>query len=169
MPWYTPKIELTTRQQATLSKIAASRTARKDHVIRSKIILLGGKGLSNRKISKEIGLDKNVVGKWRKRWVDNEKVLQEVEQKEQKAIDYRRYIEGLLSDAPRSGAPPKFTEEQLCQLLSVASEKPEDSGLPLSHWSLSSLAEELRKRNIVDSISTSQLSVFLKSGPVKAT
>ena len=64
---------------------------------------------------------------------------------------------------------PTFTAEQVCQILSVACEWPEDSGLPMSHWSLNSLAHEIIKRNIVESISRSQLAVFLKSGGHKTT
>ena len=92
-----------------------------------------------------------------------------MENETEKLIDYKRHIETLLSDAPRSGGPTKFSAEQLCQIYAVATEKPEESGLPLSHWSLSSLAEELAKRKIVDSISTSQLSVFLKSTGAETT
>jgi hypothetical protein len=53
--------------------------------------------------------------------------------------------------------------------MNVACETPEESGLPLSHWTLSELASELVRRRIVESISTSQLCVFLKSGGDKAT
>ena len=46
-------------------------------------------------------------------------------------------------------APPcTYTAEQVCQIISVACERPEDSGLPISHWSLSSLAYEVIKRGI---------------------
>ncbi|WP_440656999.1 helix-turn-helix domain-containing protein [Cysteiniphilum sp. G11B1] len=74
----------------------------------------------------------------------------------------------MLDDLPREGTPAKFSAEQICKIISVACEAPEKSGIPLSHWSLPSLAAELVKRQIVDSISTSQLHVFLKSGRYKA-
>jgi putative transposase len=162
MPWAAQSVNLTTRQEGVLSNIAKSRSARKDHIIRAKIVLLSAAGWSNARTSKEVGLGKLAVGKWRRRWLKNEEILLEVENKEQKKSDYRRCVESVLSDVPRPGTPPKFTAKQLCQIVSVASEKPEVSGLPLSHWSLSSLADELQKRGIVESISTSQLSIFLK-------
>ena len=81
---------------------------------------------------------------------------------------YRKAILQLLSDKPRPGCPGKFTAEQICQIMNVACESPEESGLPLSHWTLSELASELVRRKIVDSISRSQLCVFLKSGRDKA-
>ena len=78
-------------------------------------------------------------------------------------IEYSRAVLSLLNDAPRSGAPGKFSAEQICQIINVSCESPEDSNLPLSHWSLKDLTGELKRRGIVESISTSQLSVFLKS------
>ena len=157
-------INLPPSQREILSKIVESRTSRKDHITRATIILLSATGLSNVKIAEQVSLKKVAVGKWRRRWHEQQEALQEMENSDPKRIDYRRFIESLLSDAARPGKPPKFTEEQLCQILSVASEKPEDNDVPLSHWSLSSLASELQKRGIVESISTSQLCVFLKSG-----
>ena len=70
----------------------------------------------------------------------------------------------FLSDKARPGCPGKFSAEQICQIMDVACETPEESGLPLSHWTLTELAAELIRRNIVESISTSQMRVFLKSG-----
>jgi hypothetical protein len=119
-------------------------------------------------VGKRLSTTNITVGKWRKRWIAQQSSLLEIEnQSDGKAIDYARYIKSLLSDAARSGTPPKFTEEQICQIHSIACEKPEDSGLPLSHWSLASLAEELQKRGVVESISLNQLSLFLKSGQAK--
>ena len=37
-----------------------------------------------------------------------------------------------LSDAPRPGAPGKFTPEQVCAIIALACEAPKDSGLPIS-------------------------------------
>lgn len=118
-------------------------------------------------IMTELGIHKKTIGKWRNRWIQNKERLSAFENDEE-GIAYQRLIEEILSDSPRSGAPSKFTAEQICFIMNVACESPEASDLPLSHWSLSSLADELAKRNIVESISTSQLHVFLKSGRYKA-
>ena len=162
-------IHLTKQQKEILIEITKNRTARKDHSIRSQMILLSAKGYSDLKVGRTLGISHFTVGKWCRRWEEQHSTLLELEnQQDSKLLDYTRYIKSLLSDAPRSGAPPKFTEEQICQILATACEKPEASDLPLSHWSLSSLAEELVRRDIVTSISTSQLSNFLKSGEITA-
>lgn len=168
MVWKASAINLTSKQREILLTTVNSRTGRQDHIQRAQIVLMSDQNLSNVDISKKLSLGKSAVSKWRRRWFNHQDVLQEIENSSIKAIDFKRYIESLLSDEARSGKPPKFTEEQIAQILAVASEKPEESELPLSHWSLSSLAIELQKRGIVESISTSQLSVFLKSSESKA-
>lgn len=167
--WVAPSITLSEQQKNILEELVTSRSTRKDHTTRATIILQSAEGLSNKAISQLVSLSRNQVSLWRTRWASHQEELLLVEAEEDKAIDYKRYIEGLLSDAQRTGAPMKFSAEQLCQIYAVATEKPESSGIPISHWSLSSLAEELVKRKIVDSISTSQLHVFLKSAGTQAS
>ncbi len=130
---------------------------------RATIILCGSVGKTNLEIKDELDIDRILVSRWRTRWAESQERLLAMEQEEQ-GVAYQRLIEQVLSDAPRPGAPPKFTAEQICQIMNVACESPQENELAFSHWSLSSLADELAKRGIVESISTSQLQVFLKSG-----
>lgn len=55
----------------------------------------------------------------------------------------RRLAEGIegLSDAPRSGAPPKATSECRERLLQVARCRPRALGLPFSLWTAARLAD----------------------------
>jgi putative transposase len=69
-----------------------------------------------------------------------------------------------LTDHPRSGTPATFTPEQIVQIVAVACEDPRDSGRPVSHWTPREVAEEVRKRGIVEAISTRSVGRFLKSG-----
>src|SRR6266516_467855 len=61
-------------------------------------------------------------------------------------------IAQLLADAPRPGAPPTFTPEQIVQLVAVACEPPEQSGRPIDHWTARELADEVKKRHLVTNI-----------------
>jgi putative transposase len=83
--------------------------------------------------------------------------------------DLRDLVLTGLSDQPRSGTPPKFTAEQIVQITAVACEAPSKSGRPVSHWTPSELADEVVKRQIVESISVSSVGRFLKSGRLKTT
>jgi hypothetical protein len=72
-----------------------------------------------------------------------------------------------LADEPRPGTPATFTPEQICAIMALACEPPEQSDLPLSHWSQSELAREAVRRGIVDSISHGSVGRFLKRGSLK--
>lgn len=156
------KVTLTDKQREVLLQIAASRTQRQDHIERANIILLC-ESKTDTKIAHELTMSRHTVANWRTRWNKAEKKLMAFDQKEN-GIAYTRKLLELLSDADRPGAPCKFSAEELCQIMSVACERPLESGLPLSHWSLDSLVAELIKRGIVESISRSRLAIFLKSG-----
>jgi transposase len=157
------KITLTPKQEKILLSLSNGRTVPAHFQQRALILLHCSEGKTNLDIMGELGVHKKTISKWRTRWAENAEKLFAIEN-EEKGITYQRSIEGVLNDAPRSGTPCKFTAEQICLIMNVACESPEENGLPLSHWSLSSLADELVKREIIDSISTSQLQVFLKSG-----
>jgi putative transposase len=68
----------------------------------------------------------------------------------------------LLSDAYRSGTPPKFSAEQVVQIIALACEAPLDSERPVSHWTPKEIAAEAMRRGIVKSISVQSVERFLK-------
>jgi putative transposase len=67
-----------------------------------------------------------------------------------------------LQDLPRCGAPGRFTPEQLCQIVALACEKPEQYGRPITHWTNRELADEAIKQGIVESISVGYVGQLLK-------
>ena len=155
-------IEVTKKQRELLTEISNSRTSERAHAERSRIILLCAEGKTNYRIGKELRISEQVASKWRKRWQSSVEHLLQAEEEEERG-KYKKRIMKVLDDAPRAGCPGKFSAEQVCHILSVACEAPEESERPLSHWSLSSLVAEVIKRGIVPSISKSQMHVFLKS------
>jgi putative transposase len=50
------------------------------------------------------------------------------------------------------------------QIIAVACEPPEKCGRPVTHWTPRELADEVKKRSIVPSISVRQVGRFLKGG-----
>ena len=81
---------------------------------------------------------------------------------------YQAELEELLQDDYRCGAPVKFTESEKQQLIALATQKPEDAGVPVTHWSYSLLAQTAVDKGIVKSISRVQIGRFLKSGTFTA-
>jgi len=75
----------------------------------------------------------------------------------------QRAITDCLQDAPRSGRPPEFSPLQIVSIISIACEKPEASGRPISKWTIREIADEAIKRGIVVTISKSHVSRILRS------
>jgi hypothetical protein len=90
MPRRSPfPILLSDSERKQLDAMARRYTAPYFEVVRAKLILLAAEGLENQVIGERLGLPRQVVSKWRKRF-------------------YTRRLEGL-SDQPRSGRPAGFS------------------------------------------------------------
>ena len=167
MPGRARKLIITERQQATLQTMTRSSTCPQAIAQRARMILLAFDGTDNQDIAEQVGCERHAVGPWRKRWAKafDRLVLVECCEKPSALIDA---IKELLSDRPRSGSPGKFTAEQVTRILAVACEEPEKCGRPVTHWTPRELADEVVKRQIVESISARQVGRFLKSGRPEA-
>ena len=155
------KINLTERQEKLLSQIATSRTSESRHCQRSGIILDFYHGLSKSQIKLKFGIDARTVVHWVEKWMEWEESLQALEAEESKR-KYELSILTILSDNARPGTPTKFTAEQICRIIALSCENPQDSGYPVSSWSLPLLVQEAKERQVVESISRSQMHRFLK-------
>ena len=130
-------------------------------IVRARIILLAHQNLQNIEISPIVGLGRHSVGRWRRRWQESFEALLSIEMNEPRAVLVRA-IQDVLRDAHRSGASCKFSAEQVVQLVSIACEDPRDSDRPINNWTGRELADEMKKRNVVDSISTSRVNELLR-------
>ena len=152
-------IQLTERQRAILERIVRRAQSAQCVVTRSKIILKADEGQHNQCIADDMDLHVQTARKWRNRWAEAADELGEVENDlDDKALTVR--IKEMLGDAPRSGTPSTFTPEQICQIVVLACESPEASGRPITNWTHAELADEIIKRNIVESISSRSVGRF---------
>lgn len=166
MPGSAAKLQITERQQAVLQQIVAAPTSPVRLVQRAEIVLRAFAKEENQAIAAAIDLDATAVGLWRRRWVQAWPKLIQIECTETQA-DFRRAIEDVLSDRPRSGNPGKFTPEQITQILALACESPEQSGRPITHWTYKELADEAKKRGLVESISEAQVGRYLREADLR--
>jgi hypothetical protein len=118
MPGSAAKIVITERQQAVLRQMAAASTSPVRLAQRAEVILRAFAGKENQWIAAAIDLDPTAVGLWRRRWAKTWPKLIQIECTETQAA-FRRAIEDILSDAPRSGKPGKFTPEQITHILAL--------------------------------------------------
>lgn len=166
MPGKAAKIIITERQLAALKTMVASSTCGQGVAQRARMIVLAFAGHTNESIAQEIGCERHIVGVWRRRWVRGWQRLTLVECGE-KVSALPRALKRILRDSPRGGWAGKFSAEQVAQIIAVACEPPEKCGRPVTHWTPRELADEVKKRAIVASISVRQVGRFLKDGGIE--
>lgn len=152
-----------------LEQIVQRHTSPQRLARRAKIILKISEGTSVRQTARQMEIERDTVIAWRNRWLKKKEKLEAAQAEGSEKNALKRVIEEALSDEARTGAPPRFTAEQIVRIVAVACEKPEDSGRPISHWTPRELKEEVVKRGIVDEISVRSVGRFLKSGGPKTT
>lgn len=162
------QVAVSEKQEKFLTQIASGRQSAKNLSTRASIILQCREyGRRNQQIADDLGVNYQMVRFWRKRWLDgyDQLIAQETEEKNH---DYKQILIEFLSDRPRSGVPPTFTPEQVCQIIALSCELPSLSDRPISHWTPRELADEAIKRGIVETISATQVRSFLKRGRSQA-
>jgi len=139
-------IILEQHQRDDLERIVRKHTSPQVKVTRAKIILLADEGYGIRETARQLKISRVQVQRWRKRWLEADCLVD---------------VNLVLSDAIRPGAPATYTAEQICAIVAMACEHPEDSNHPISHWSQPEMANEAIKRGIVDNISPRSVGRFL--------
>lgn len=157
------RIHLTEKQRTILQEIVRCRHSPQYETIRARIILEADSGARNKHIADNFDVGRQMVCVWRTRWA---KAAENLGQIESENDDKKLFnsIRTVLADDPRSGCPPKFTPEQICQIVALAcSESPADSERPVSHWTRRELADEAIQREIVQNISPRTVGRFFLS------
>jgi transposase len=154
-----PQIVLSDREHRELERLVCAHKTGQALVRRARVVLLAAMGYSNTAIAEQVPMDVEAVGLWRHRWA----ALREIPLDEMNVVM-------RLADAPRPGAVPRLSPEQVCQILALACEQPGGSGRPINQWSHRELADEIVRRGITDRISPRHASRLLKSsGPATAS
>ena len=138
-------------------------TSTQQQVRRARVVLAAAGGANNEQIGREVGVTEDTARTWRRRWAGQAAALLAAEAEGDDGA-LAASIGGVLADAPRSGAPARFTPEQLCRIMALACEPPGDAGRPIGQWTPRELAAEAVKRRIVERISARTVGRFLVSG-----
>lgn len=150
-------------EREILEELIKSSTMPYGIVQRAKIILHKLQNDSTSYILKHLQVSWKTVQKWVTRWTNYEPEFRK--QKDRTLL--KNLIIKRLADAPRSGKPPKFTQEQIVKITSLACTLPESQGIPRSHWSTRSLALQAKKMEIVPKISHESVANFLRKADLK--
>jgi putative transposase len=161
-------IDLSTRQRALLEQLRHRQTAPQRLIRRVLIVLALAADPCLRITARDLGLNRISVRLWRDRWRAAAAALAQAEQDNLSDPRLLALITEVLDDAPRPGGPATFSPEQIVQIVAVACEPPEKSGRPISHWTHRELADEVKKRRIVQDIAPRTVGRFLKTGRLAA-
>lgn len=167
------KLTLTPTQTKLLTNLVHASTSPQCIVLRAGLILdyaeLGNKS----SVATKYDVGRDTVRRWCQRWQSYQTELDRMETEYQASTlsdrMYRREIETILADAERPGAPATFTEEQKRQILAIAARKPEDEGVPVTHWSHELLTQTVVNKGIVKTISPAHIGRFLKERHTQAS
>ena len=111
-------IRITADEQRTLEAWMRRPTTARALAERARIVLAASRGESNTAVADRLGVDRNTVGKWRRRFLT-------------------KRIAGLL-DEPRPGAPRQIGDDAVERVLALTLEtRPVDA----THWSTRSMAK----------------------------
>ena len=147
-----PAVPLSEEERHALHTLCRAHKTPQHLSFRAQVILLLAQGLTAPDVARRLGTTRTTVRRWRRHWLKRPGCA----------------VHERLQDAPRPGAPATFSAEQWCQIIALACEPPEVSGRPISHWTPRELADEARKRGIVERISARHVGRFLKSGRAQA-
>jgi putative transposase len=148
-----PTIELIAAERAALDQLVRRHTTPQQLALRARIVLAAAAGANNSQIARQEAVNLDTVRLWRSRWRGFQAIP---------LADLT--VEERLTDAPRSGKPVRITDEQVCQIVALACEAPDQSGRPISQWTAREIAEELKRRGIVAAISGRHAARLLKRG-----
>jgi putative transposase len=166
---FAANVVVSTRQHQALSRLAGSTTCGAAVVQRAALISMAADGRTTLSISKELGVNRQRVRRWRNRWSEELQArLDSVEAVANDAV-LAVAIEEALSDRHRSGTPPKFTAEQEDRVRAMACRLPSEFGLPHSQWTQPLLARMAVEQGIVESVSVAEIGRWLKKGASNRT
>jgi putative transposase len=148
-----PTIELIAVEREALEQLVRRHTTPQQLALRARIVLAAAAGANNSQIARQEAVNLDTVRLWRSRWLGVQAIP---------LADLT--VEERLTDAPRSGKPVRITDAQVCQIVALACEAPDQSGRPISQWTGRELAEEIQRRGIVAEISGRHAARPLKRG-----
>ena len=145
------EVNLSEEERNSLEQLVRRHNIGQQIALRARIILAAGEGRASSAISRDLDVSINTAQRWRYRFAKAQ------------TISYDDLtLEDRLQDLPRPGAPSQISADQRCKIEALACEKPEDSERPISQWTAREIADEVMKRQIVESISARHAARLLK-------
>ena len=154
-------IALDAFEQALLEKMTRQLAVPEYQKQRVRAVLAAASGLQNSEIARQIGLNRNDVGKWRTRWSQHHQDWQHSDPAQRPKMDGHLVLH-WLSDHKGRGRTCEITPEQRAKIADLSQETPAQYGLSVTHWTLNDLVDVSIKCGIIDKISRVSVHRILK-------
>ena len=138
-------VRLDRQARAGLQQLARTGTRPAQVVRRCQILLKSDEGCTDEEIAEHLGCTTRTVRTIRKRFCEGG-------------------VEHAVYDSPRCGRPEQFTERQRQQVVALACTDPPAGR---ARWTLDLLCEYAVKEGFVESLSVTEVSLWLKEHDVK--
>ena len=161
------EITLEVPERELLQKIHNKRSVPEFMKHRLQVVLAAATGLQNKVIAAQYSLEVHFIGLWRNRFAEHYRFWKQTDES-LRPVWNEKLILTWLRDAQGRGRKESFTPEQRTKIVAIARELPEQSGLPVTHWTPELLAGEAVRRGIVETISSSTVRRILKKRFVAA-
>lgn len=124
------RVTVDAEEEKELRRIMQSGKAEQRKVFRASIIwYLACQGLSRVEVARELNTTSKTVAKWERRFAGGRL--------------------GGFNDAPRCGAPPRFTVQERCQVLAIACADPVDyDWVGQTRWTYDTLTEAVHRQGL---------------------
>jgi len=160
-------LKMEEKELEILTKLSKSQTLANHIVQRSKLLSYYLSCEQNkRKTSRDLNIARDKIYNWVRRWEAAHQAREQQWEYYQQGLmtekEYQDFFIEVLSNKPRSGAPPKFTASQKSQIVALGLQNPQDLGLPFTHWTGDLLKREAISRGIVKEISSGHINLILK-------
>ncbi len=150
-----PVIEVSGAERNELERLVRARTTEQLVVLRARIVLAAADGLNNTQVAAALGIAAKTARQWRGRW----RAVGAVPREEESVAE-------RLADAPRSGAPPRLTADEIVRRGLADRLSPRHvarllkSGRPAAHrfhyWLTPAADEADREEKVADICTTSR-------------
>lgn len=164
-----PPIPITAYQLDLLRELFRKHSTSQQTAERIHILLLAYEGYSNSHVSRVLNISLNTVKKWRTRWLmDYENLVKfesQVVTEKISLLTFQKRLLSVIKDKPRSGTPKKITLSQEQKIIALSCDKPIVHNIEMTDWTYEMLAKVAVSKNIVSSISSSQVGRILKNKP----
>jgi transposase len=136
-----PSFQLTATEVTSLLQLIGAHRTPQAMAKRARIVLMvhAHPDWSSKQLAQTLGFNARLIRKWRRRW----------------------YETHSLQDAPRSGAPRRFSSHVRAQITALACSLPRSHGVPLARWSRVELARHVVRTPSLPAISASTIGRWL--------